>query len=156
VLSAASASSVHYLSRPHVFSLLLTTIGLWILDEDRTRPGPLIWILVPLSALWANLHGGFIAWFVILLLVLTSALIERDRRALRRYGTLAALYSAATLLNPYGWRLHQHIVQYLGSSWIANNVEEFQSPRIRSENMLVFAVLLLAGAALSSRALAKK
>jgi hypothetical protein len=62
----------------------------------------------------------------------------------------------ATLANPYGWRLHAHIAAYLRSSWIMDNVQEFQSPRIRDENMLVFAALLLAGVALSSRAMARR
>jgi hypothetical protein len=59
---------------------------------------------------------------------------------------------AASCVNPYGWRLHAHIFEYLNSSWILQNVQEFQSPNIRSENMLVFAMMLLAAVALVSRA----
>jgi hypothetical protein len=55
-------------------------------------------------------------------------------------------------LNPYGWRLHQHILEYLNSSWILDHVQEFQSPNIRAENTLVFAAMLLAGVALAPRA----
>ena len=40
--------------------------------------------------------------------------------------------------------------------WILENVQEFQSPRIRSENLVMFAVLLLLGVALASRALARR
>src|SRR6185503_17294413 len=56
--------------------------------------------------------------------------------------------SAATLVNPYGYHLHQHIVRYLSSSWIRQVVDEFQSPRFRSESMLQFEMLLFAGLAL--------
>jgi hypothetical protein len=155
MLAAVSASSVHYLARPHIFSLLLFTVALWIVDEDRRRATRLVWTLVPLSALWANLHGGFVAWLVTLAILLGATAAERNWMAVRRYGWLAALCAAATLVNPYGWRLHQHIVRYLGSSWILDNVQEFQSPHIRSENMMVFAIFLLAGCALSWRALAR-
>ncbi len=151
-----SASTVHYLARPHVFSILFTTAALLLIDEDRRRPGRRVWILVPLSALWANLHGGFVALAVILGLLLAGAAWEREWSQVRRYGLIAALCSAATLINPYGWRLHQHIATYLRSSWILDNVQEFQSPRIRSESMIVFAALLLLGAALSSRAIARR
>jgi hypothetical protein len=151
-----SASTIHYLARPHIFSLLFTTLALWLVDEDRRRPSRRIWILVPLSALWANLHGGFMALDIVLGLLLAAAAWDRCWRLVRRYGILTTLCSAATLLNPYGWRLHQHIVSYLGSSWILDNVQEFQSPRIRSESMIVFAALLLIGAALSSRAIARR
>jgi len=83
------------------------------------------------------------------------AVIERQWGAFRRYGLLTVLGAGATLLNPYGWRLHQHIARYLGSSWILDNVQEFQSPRIRGESYLVFAALLLAGAAMASYSFAR-
>lgn len=154
-LAVVSASSVHYLARPHMFSLLLFPAALWILDEDRQRRTRWLWALVPLAALWANLHGGFVAWLATLTFLLAVVAAQRNWTALRRYGLLTAFSAAATLANPYGWCLHQHIFEYLRSSWILDNVQEFQSPSIRSEGMLVFAVLLLAGAALASRALAR-
>ena len=150
-LAAASAASVHYLARPHLFSLLLLVVGLWLLDEDRRSPTPWLWMLVPTAGLWANLHGGFAAWLGTLGLLVAVSAAERNRAAFERYGLLAALSSLATLVNPYGWQLHRHILGFLGSQWIAEHVEEFQSPRIRSENMLMFAVLLLAGVAVAAR-----
>jgi hypothetical protein len=155
-LAAASASTVHYLARPHITSLLLFPISLWILDRDRRRPGARVWWLVAISGLWANLHGGFAAWLGCLVLLLLTEALQRQWPEFRRHGMLALACLAATLANPYGWRLHEHIIRYLGSSWILENVQEFQSPRIRSENMLVFAVLLLVGAAVASRAWARR
>lgn len=155
-LAVMSASSIHYLARPHIFSLLFATWTLWILDEDRRRHRPIVWTLIPLTALWANLHGGFICGVGTVGLLAAVCAAARDRPGLRRYGTLAALCSAATLLNPYGWRLHQHIFVYLRSSWIMDNVQEFQSPRIRSEGMQVFALLLVLGLVLVSRAFARR
>jgi hypothetical protein len=148
-LAAVSASSIHYLARPHIFSLLLFPVCLWILAEDRVRPTAKVWLLVPLNALWANLHGGFAAWLAVLALAVVTAVIE-GRGKWRRPAALLAGCSAATLANPYGWRLHCHIAGYLGSSWIQDHVQEFQSPRFRSENMLLFSILLLLGLALLS------
>ncbi|MCX6632785.1 MAG: hypothetical protein NTW28_34730, partial [Candidatus Solibacter sp.] len=68
-LVVVSASSIHYLARPHVFSILFYTLALWILAEDRARRGPLLWLLVPLTALWVNLHAGFVAWLATLVLL---------------------------------------------------------------------------------------
>ncbi len=154
-LACVSASSIHYLARPHLFSMLLFAVALRILYRDLERPARMLWWLVPLSALWANLHGGFIALPATLALLLAVCFWNRDWVRLRRYGLLTALSTAATLANPYGWHLHQHIARYLTSSWIMNSVQEFQSPRIRAENMLVFAALLLAGTLCASRALAR-
>jgi hypothetical protein len=147
-LVAMSASSGHYLARPHVFSILFYTLALGILAEDRLRRGPLVWWLVPLTALWVNLHAGFVAWLATLGLLLVLCAAERNWPQVRRYGTLAALCSLASLLNPYGWGLHLHVARYLSSSWIVDHVQEFQSPNIRSEGMIVFALLLLTTVAL--------
>jgi len=151
-LAAASAASVHDLARPHLFSLVLLVAGLWLLDEDRRSPTPWLWTLVPMTGLWANLHGGFAAWLAILGLLAVGSAARRDRRALARYGLLAGLSSLATLINPYGWQLHRHVFEFLGSRWIADHVAEFQSPQIRSENMWVFALLLFAGVAIAGKA----
>ena len=51
---------------------------------------------------------------------------------------------AASLVNPYGIGLHRHVASYLSSDWIRNAVEEFQSPKFRSEALLHFEILLFA------------
>jgi hypothetical protein len=139
-LLAAGASSVHYLARPHIFSILGLTATVWILERHRRHPSHAVWWLVPLMALWTNLHGGFLAGIACVALAAISSA--------RRYGLLTAACSLATLANPYGWRLHQHLAQYLTSDWIRQVVDEFQSPRFRSESMLQFEILLFAGLAL--------
>jgi len=147
-LAAASASSIHYLARPHVFSILFYAVALGVIEADSRQPGWRVWALVPLAALWANLHGGF----VILPATLALAAACGPARQRVRYGLLAAATAAATLLKPYGWRLHEHIFRYLNSSWILDHVREFQSPSIRAEGTVVFALLLLAAVAVAGRA----
>jgi hypothetical protein len=150
---ATGAASVHFLARPHIFTFLLMIVSLWMLDRDRKSATPLVWILVPLCALWTNLHGGFLALIACLVLLTAASLLRalfhpafRRRFAqVKRYGLLTAACSCATLINPFGYHLHQHIVQYLRSGWIINTVDEFQSPKFRSENMLQFEVLLFLG-----------
>src|SRR5690242_8312977 len=153
-LLAAGASTVHFLARPHIFTLAGLTAAIWILERDRRRPGRAVWWLVPMTAVWANLHGGFLAWMACLGLVAAGSLwlaaldppgAPRRFHAARRYAGLTAACALATLANPYGWRLHQHIVGYLQSDWIRQVVDEFQSPRFRSESMLQFEILLFAG-----------
>jgi hypothetical protein len=143
-LAAASVTTVHALARPHVFSILFYTASLCVIDEDRKRPGRLVWGLPLLCALWVNLHGGFVALPATLVL---CAAADRSWR----YARVALACLAASLANPYGWTLHAHIAAYLNSPWIMRHVQEFQSPNIRSESMGVFAVMLLAAAALALR-----
>ena len=92
-LAETSAASIHYLARPHLFSLLLLVAGLWLVDEDRRAPTPWLWTLVPMAALWTNLHGGFAAWLGVLGLLVVVSAVQRNIRACERYGLLAALSS---------------------------------------------------------------
>ena len=162
-LLANGASSVHFLARPHVFTFLLLALSLWILARDRRTPDRLIWLLVPMTALWVNLHGGFLA--LIVCLGLASAgyglqwLFSRssgDLFYLIRYGMVTAACALATLANPYGYGLHAHIIEYLHSSFVMDAVQEFQSPTFRGENMQQFELLLLAGIAVSGILIARK
>lgn len=153
-LLGVGASSVHNLARPHVFTTLLVAVSMWVLERDRRSPSRTIWLLVPLTAVWTNLHGGFVALVACLALASAGNCIEgwlfaeaRAERWLRakRYGLLTAACAAATLVNPYGFNLHVHIADYLRSDWIRNVVQEFQSPSFRNEAMLQFEVLLVVG-----------
>ncbi len=155
LMLAMGASAIHFLARPHVFTLLYWAVALAWIERDRERPSARIWGLVPLAALWANTHGGFTALLASLVLIAlgraAEAALEAPGRADRwrpalRWAALTAACAAASLANPYGWRLHGHIAAYLRSDWIRNVVDEFQSPKFRSEHSLHFE--LLAAAAL--------
>ncbi len=52
------AATLHLLARPHMFTMVLLPAAAWWIEADRRRPGRSIWLLIPLAALWANLHGG--------------------------------------------------------------------------------------------------
>src|SRR5579885_1561906 len=59
-LLAIGASSIHYLARPHVFTLVLLSISMWMIESDLRKPAKWIWLLVPITIVWTNLHGGFL------------------------------------------------------------------------------------------------
>src|SRR5450756_2741102 len=40
-LLAVGSSTMHFLARPHLFTLLLLPISIWVLERDRRRPGHL-------------------------------------------------------------------------------------------------------------------
>jgi len=145
VMLAVGGSSVHFLARPHVLTLLFLTVSMLILDRDRLKHSNLVWWLIPLTMLWTNLHGGFVAIIACTgLVTLGSALSSRWTHVFR-YGLLTAGVTLASLVNPYGIQLHLHVFEYLRADWIKNTVEEFQSPSFRNESMLQFEALLFAG-----------
>jgi len=153
-LLGVGAASMHFLARPHLFTLLFLSISVWMIDIDRkqwsVRSALRLWLLVPLTLLWTNLHGGFLALIAVLGLTALGTAVEawlgsRDFRHAARYTALAAACSAASLINPYGYHLHMHVAEYLRSDWIRNVIQEFQSPVFRNENVLQFEALMLIG-----------
>ena len=109
-LLAIGATSIHYLARPHIFTLVLLPICLAILQHNRH-----LWVLLPLIVLWTNLHGGFLAFLA------CFALWWLTHRT-ARLALWLLLCSAATLINPYGFHLHAHIFSYLRSDWIRQEI----------------------------------
>jgi hypothetical protein len=154
-LLGVGGASMHFLARPHLLTLLLLSISVWMIEEDRRKHSLNIWWLVPLAIVWTNLHGGFLALILVLGMAAVGSAIEAlfgngsgsmgTIRDAVRYGKLTLACAAASLVNPYGWNLHRHVAEYLRSDWIRNVVQEFQSPTFRSENMLQFEALLLVG-----------
>lgn len=149
---AFGSVTLHLLARPHLFTLLLVPAVVWWIEADRRCPTRSIWLLVPLAALWANLHGGWLALIALLGLASAGAAAEAWQgntqwHQARRYGLLAVLCAAASLVNPYGWKLHAHIWQYLRADYILNMVGEFRAPSFRGEPMMHYEITLLAAVA---------
>lgn len=155
LLSVGSAS-MHFLARPHVFTLVLLSFSMALIESGRRGANPVrIWWLVPITLVWTNLHGGFLVLIGLLGLAAIGAAAEAwihrpsgvqpDLAPALRWAKLTAACFAVSFINPYGWGLHQHVIQYLRSDWIRKVVQEFQSPSFRDENMLQFEALLFVG-----------
>jgi hypothetical protein len=153
-LLATGGCAIHWLARPHLFTLLFLTITLHIADRAAAgRTGLLAW-LVPLTLVWTNLHGGFFVVFLVLGCYIASdllnAAIERDadrrRQFLRGLKPWAAVFAgclAVTFINPYGWNLHKHIVGYLTDSYQLQHVTEFQAMDFHAPVVVYFEPLML-------------
>jgi hypothetical protein len=141
-LVAGSAASLHFHARPHIFTMLLLAVALWMLDRDRAAPTRWIWSLPLVTVLWVNLHGGFMLFVVLLALLALGSLLEGKRDFARRYALLFALCGAASVINPYGVRLPLHVIEVVRSRWMMSLVDEFKAPDFRSESHLAFMVLL--------------
>jgi hypothetical protein len=122
---ASAISSVHWLARPHLVSVLFAALALRLLERTRKNPGWL-WSLPLLILLWTQLHGGFPIGIVFIAAYAVEAAARRDFRLAAAYTACAAVSSLASLLNPYGWRLHAHMISYLADTAHFRNIEEFQ------------------------------
>ncbi len=173
VLLAISASMIHFLARPHVVSWLFTLAWFAILNcyEEASRQGRFsrsIWALPLLMLVWVNVHGGFLFGFALLAVFWLGAawdsfrargdrieeLLERiaaGRRARDLFG-VGVLSVLASLVNPYGWKLHAHVYSYLTNRFLMDHIDEFQSPNFHLIAQKCFlALLLIAFAVVAAR-----
>jgi hypothetical protein len=125
-------STIHWLARPHIFGWLFLMAAVWWCEKapaKLTVRGACV--IAFASAAWANLHGSFLLGPAVLLIYAAGATLARAFWDIQRpvapylFGALAA--AAGSFLNPYGWRLHQHVVAYLTDSRLLRRVGEFQS-----------------------------
>lgn len=155
VLLAISASSIHFLARPHVITWLFALLWFWILDryEAGIAKAQSLYLLPVLMILWVNLHGGFILAFLLSgIYVLASVLqvyagdaaARIDARARLKPLCLSTLLSViASFFNPYGYHLHAHVYSYLTNGFLMSRIDEFQSPNFHGAAQRCFAALLL-------------
>ena len=118
---AAAAAIVTTLSqahhvRPQLFSLLLFAILLSCLMAARRGSQRSLWILPPLFAAWANLHGGWIVGGAVLALWTCALLVTGERQ--RAFWCAAAGVASliATLATPYGFGLWRFLQETVGFS----------------------------------------
>lgn len=91
------------LARPHLLALPLLeiwTAGLVLARAEHRAPS---WLLLPVMTLWANMHGGFMFGFLLLIYAGLEALVEEpDRRKenLGKWGLFALAALVAATLTP--------------------------------------------------------
>ncbi|MEK7160507.1 MAG: hypothetical protein AAB724_00620, partial [Patescibacteria group bacterium] len=102
--------------RPESFGFLLFALFLFILEKNKEKIYWHFWLLVPLTALWVNLHISFIYGLVLIFFFFLDRLWQRRRavyllakqKKLERYIAqvllLGVLAGAAALVNPNTWR----------------------------------------------------
>ena len=147
-IAAGVLGAVHWLARPHVFTLLGAVATLWLLERGGRR-APVV--AVGIFALWANLHGGFLYGLVLIGLYLAGDALEirwGHGRAhwvgrLRQHGLLLAGALAGTLINPSGPVLLAHVVGYLGKGYLVDGTAEYQSPDFHALYGRIFMVVVL-------------
>ena len=106
-LAAVVLSMPHFLARPHVLAMpLMLAWAHGLMTASERRQPPSLWLL-PLIALWANLHGGFVFGLVLAGAFAIDALWNAEpsqRRPLAlRWAAFGLAALAACCVTPYGW-----------------------------------------------------
>lgn len=142
VALAVKASSYHFFARPHLASLVFLGWTFARLCDFEAGRIPLrgLFMLVPVSAVWANTHGGVLGGIGTLALAVGGwglAKVIGLPTPLARYQQLIPLCclvlccGLATLANPYGLELPRLWLALMGSPIVHQHILEHQ-PIIQS------------------------
>jgi hypothetical protein len=151
--------------RPQTFSLLLFVVLLNVLDAAHRRPRLLL-AVPPVMALWVNLHGGFPIGLVLVGAHALAAAVEAvvawrqeganaprlpwaGLRGCWPWAAALAAGGAATLLNPYGWRVYDY-VGVTSTSAAGRKIDEWLPPGLDTLTGKVWALSLVAALGLSA------
>jgi len=131
---AAAAGSIHWLTRPHIFTILLT--ALWTVELDRMRLGlRRNWIVFPAIMLfWVNLHGAFLAGFVIWLAFAVGGIFDNSCRKdqLRDMLLIGPVSFLVSLINPAGLDVWKTGFGFLGNHYLVSHTAEYLPPDFQS------------------------
>jgi hypothetical protein len=152
---ATGVGSVHFLIRPHLFTLGFVLWTLRACQKQHLHGGRQIARIPLLMVVWANVHGGFLAGPVIVLTAgighaLSGPLDAERRRNVARFARVFFLACVAPLLNPYGLDLYRHVGHLLVSSGVTDLIDEYQSIPFGKANGRVVEWIVLALVAVPS------
>ncbi len=98
--------------RPQLWTFLGVALFLYLYAKARTSNLKFLWFLVPVTLLWANLHGGAVLAFPLFLAFFVGELLhfgvnrnERSAKGLYLLLAVSAVAGAAACLTPYGAHL---------------------------------------------------
>ncbi|MDR3469952.1 MAG: hypothetical protein P4M07_28835 [Xanthobacteraceae bacterium] len=153
-ITAFALSAQHFLARPHVLAmpLMVGWIASLVSASDR-RVAP-SFAALPLIALWANLHGGFVLGLALVAPIALDALwnAERPRRVALalRWALFGLAAAAACCATPYGWNSLLASARILDLGELLTLISEWAPVSFASFGLFEGCLLLLIGAALAS------
>jgi hypothetical protein len=133
--------------RAQILAYVLFSLVLGLLLSDARRPTRHVYLVFPLLALWANVHGSVVVGAGLVTLRGVTVALERLRaRApgaswIGRAGSLLVLPWLCTLVSPYGLALPGYYRSVLGNSTLTDTIAEWAPSTLRGQP-LFFALLL--------------
>lgn len=151
-LLACAAGRPSVLARPVLFTFLLVSVFLWA-PRALTRPAwaaPALW--VALTGLWANLHGGVLVGLLIVGAYALSSALAGDHAW--RHWLILVLCAAATLCNPFGYKVLAYPLRLAAMPGIVGNITEWLPPSWSAKHVpfgILTALFLLSVAAVTMK-----
>ncbi|MGH2536706.1 MAG: hypothetical protein ACRDHL_04870 [Candidatus Promineifilaceae bacterium] len=151
ILGAITSAGI-WAVRPQLVSFALTAVVAYLLYCFKAGRRGVIWWLLPITVLWANVHGGFAIAFILVGAYAAGEtanhlLGHEDRLAWRDIGLLVGVALLAWLLvplNPNGARLWAYPFQTVSLGVLQDFIQEWRSPDFHQIHFQPFILLLMA------------
>lgn len=157
VIWGAAATSLNWVTRPFLFSMLFLAVWLIWLEKLSRNEKIRLWYFPALILIWSNTHGEFIAGFLALLAYvggwLWDYLFDRNHTnpQVGKNLLLVAVFSfLASLINPAGFNPWKTLLGFVNNSYLMSRMYEARQPDFSRPEFMVllgllcFSVFLLA------------
>jgi len=143
------ATSLNWVTRPHLISMFMLTI--WLIWTDDLRRGEKVplWQFPVFMLLWSNLHGEFIAGILVLLAYSVGWVIDylldpasTNLGAGKNIWLALLLSILVSLINPGGVGPWVGILGFVNNQYLMSRMLEANSPNFQSSEMRVVLGLL--------------
>jgi hypothetical protein len=153
IIFVIASSQMHWLARPHIFSMLFVLLWYFLLEAHQDNKKNIVYLQVPLMLLWVNMHAGFIIGFVLNAIYLFGNMVElisspmSQKNILKKKAIFLGLITVAclivSLVNPYGYEILIFPFKLVTEKFIMNNIAEYLSPNFHSVWAIPFEAFLL-------------
>ena len=136
--------------RSQMFTFACIALLMWLVDRFRRDGGRQIWWLLPLFAVWGNLHGGFTLGLGLIVVVLVAdqmtaivgggPVVPVERRRALLLVFVASI--AALVVNPNGIGVYRYAIGLLTNGAAQSNLDEWRSPSFHDPEFIPLAVLI--------------
>ncbi len=146
---AVSASVMHILPRPHLFTYLLLSGWIMLLEQMRKGRSRAWWALPAVMLLWVNLHGMFVLGIIAWLIYLAGSFLDNPGGAWLRRSEVKNLLAGGllsipvTLLSPSGSGIWKTIFSLGSNSYITSRISEYQPANFHQPATWPFVLLLI-------------
>jgi hypothetical protein len=128
ITAVALAAQMQF--RPQLFTFMMLSVVMALIAIEVYRGGAKLWPLIPMFALWANLHGGYAiglgAMIVAVAVLFIQGLGDPGRMtSASRLGLVTLGCAGATILNPFGAGLWTGVVHSVSDPLIRQIVADW-------------------------------
>jgi hypothetical protein len=163
VIWGAVASSLHWITRPHMFTMLFLVIWLVWMDQLRRGAALHLWKFLLLMLLWCNMHAEFIMGILVTIAFLAGWVIEKlakntpDAKQATGKNMLIVLAASlpVTLINPAFYQPWLRVIRYLGNDYLMSTISETVTPDFHRAEFLVLLALIIFSIILLVRSIRK-